>query len=179
MGKVSMVLIPEDIGPFFMGPLLPCLDVQRQAPVTIRFVCSFRNLCTMILGITSGSTPTKYLGSYVLISTISVVTNYFPVIFHFFWISIYSVSMPWGELGTCTRASFTYSRVDIETRSGYKAELLVDKWDIDQVQICYKWTLIYKDIRPGQHKHKLLTAEMPRVPNWVAKDFPLLNFGKL
>ena len=40
-----------------------------------------------------------------------------------------------GELGTCTRASFTYSRVDIETRSGYKAELLVDKWDIDQVQI--------------------------------------------
>ena len=83
------------------------------------------------------------------------------------------------ELGTCTRASFTYSRVDIETRSGYKAELLVDKWDIDQVQICYKCTLIYIDIRPGQHKHKLLTAEMPQVPNWVAKDFPLLNFGKL
>ena len=77
------------------------------------------------------------------------------------------------------RVPFTYSQVDIETRSGYKAELLRDKWDIDQVQICYKCTLIYIDIRPGQHKHKLLTAEMPRVPNWVAKDSTLLNFGKL
>ena len=83
------------------------------------------------------------------------------------------------EQGSCTRVPFTYSRVDIETRSGYKAELLGDKWDIDQVQICYKCTLIYIDIRREQHKHKLLTAEMPRVPNWVAKAFPLLNFGKL